>query len=136
MATIALTIEDEALRNAVLDLLTASLNVGTGAATGSLDVLDVDGEILATYLLSNPASAASSGSVATFNAITTPAAALESGNADSFRMKDRDGNPKISGSAGLTGCALNLESVAFVADEQPEDILSFSIAMPVPPEAN
>jgi hypothetical protein len=134
MATISIAIENENVRNAVLDVLTDSLDSGAATGTGTIDILGAGDVILATYVLSDPSSAAATGSIAVFNTITTPSAALATGTGIKFQMKDSDGVVKLSGDVGATGAALNMTSVAFTIAAAPESITAFTLAIPVPAE--
>lgn len=109
-----------AARNAMADALAALLN------TGFIDIYDgtqpagpgtaiTTQTKLAHLPLSATAFAASSGGVATANAITSEAA-LATGTAAWFRAVKADGTTAvIDGSVGTSGCNLNVNSTAFAS---------------------
>jgi len=103
--------------NAEADAVCALLNSGKlriydGAQPATADDA-ATGTLLAELTFGNPAFAGASGGVATANAIADCASAPATGAAAWFRCLKSDGSTKVfDGSVGLSGCNLNLNSVA------------------------
>jgi hypothetical protein len=108
----------EAAANAEADAVCALLNSGklriydgSQPATGDTAI---DAQVLLAELtFGNPAFGAASAGVATANSITADSDANATGTASWFRTVKSDGTTKVfDGSAGVSGCNLNLNSVA------------------------
>lgn len=109
MASTAIT-PSAAAKNAVLDTLVDLLDVGSADATGDLVLKTAGGATVATLTFSNPAFAAASGGSVVASAITS-ATAVASGTVTNYEARNRDNTVVFTGSVGLTGESLNLESV-------------------------
>lgn len=121
-----------ALRNAMLDEITAKLDAGTGA--GKLRIYDgtrpasggTATTLLAELPLSDPSAVAAAAGVLTLSAITDDSAADATGTATWFRLVDSDNNFVVDGDVGTSGSDLNLNSVA-ISIGQTVSITSFTI---------
>lgn len=118
------------------DVVVDSVDLGTGVPQGTLIIYD-DGNsgasipanvdaalpggavVLAQLSMSNPAFGGavdiSPGARATANAISDDTSADATGTAYFYRIVDRDGTPRIQGTAGISGEALTLNTVSLVA---------------------
>ena len=105
---------------------TITTAVDAGAAAGTLKVYTgakpstpetaATGTLLATFTLADPAAAAASAGVATWDfspAITATVAA--SGTAGWFRVADSNGTAVYDGTVGTSGQDLNFDSVAWTS---------------------
>lgn len=101
-----------AARNAAADAVVDLLDVN---APGKLVIMEADDTVLSEHALSNPAFGAAAGGVATAGAIGDDAAANASGTAALFKCEDGNGLEVFRGSVGLSGEALNLNSLSIVA---------------------
>jgi hypothetical protein len=111
--------------------VTALLNDGwlriySGSQPPSADDAITDQVLLAELRFGNPAFGAASDGVTAANAITGDSSANATGTATWFRCLKSDGaTPVFDGSAGVSGCNLNLNSVAISSGAQ-VDVLSFT----------
>lgn len=101
----ALTIAN-ATEDAALDAIFDKLDDGAGA--GYVDICD-DTTVLATLTFSDPACAASSGGIITFNAVTSDMSAAATGTADVCRFYDSDDTLLFTGTVGVTGSGADIE---------------------------
>ena len=126
-----------ALRNAMLDEITARQDGGAGAgllrfydgsrpATGGAATT-----LLAELTLSDPSAAAASGGVLTYNAITADPSANATGTATWFRVVDSAGTHVYDGSVGTSGEDINLNTTSIVAGAQ-VSVSSLTITAPNP----
>ena len=94
-----------AVRNALADLVTAAINVGSADATGDLQIATSGAftTVLATLLFSATAFAAAAAGVATANAVTADSNAAATGTAANFRIRDRDNTEVLRGTVTATG---------------------------------
>lgn len=115
MASTAIT-PSAAVKNAALDTIVDSIDVGSADATGDIVLKTAGGATVATLAFSNPAFASASGGSVVANAITS-ATAGSSGTVTNYEARNRDNTVVFTGSVGLTGEALNLESVVIDAGD-------------------
>lgn len=87
-----------AAKNAALDAVTALVNGGSIAASGSLILLTSGDAEVASIVLSNPAFASASGGSATCNS-TTADTNTTAGTVAKYKVTDRDGAEVWSGSS-------------------------------------
>jgi hypothetical protein len=119
-------------------------SIDTGAGTAQLVIYDgtppalVDtalsgNTVLAELALSNPAFGAAAdaapGATATANAISDDTSANATGTATFFRLLDRNGTPRVQGSVGTSGEALNLNTTSIVAGAT-VSVTSLTVTMP------
>lgn len=114
-----------AAAKAAADAVTALVDVGTGQATGYIEIrsgtqpADPDTAATGTMLVKintqNPAYGAASdgnpGGVCALNG-TPSAAATNAGTAGWFRQYDRDGNAIFDGECGTSGADMNLDNLS------------------------
>jgi hypothetical protein len=110
----ALTLSTAA-KNAAVDAVVDLVDAGSGTATGHLKIYSSGAVLLADLAMSNPAFGAASVGVATASAITDDSSADATGTAATFKVVDRDDTEIFSGTCGLTGEALNLNTLSIVA---------------------
>ena len=103
------TVAKNAAVDAVVDLVDA------GSPPGNLVIKAAAGTILASLALANPAFGAASGGIATAGTISDDASADATGTAATFEIQNAAGTVVFSGTCGLTGEALNLNTLAIVA---------------------
>jgi hypothetical protein len=113
---------DTPVRNAMLDTITARLDLGANAllriydgtrpATGGAATT-----LLAALTLSDPAASAASGGVLAFSSITS-SSVITGGTATWFRLVTSAGTFVVDGSVGTSGSDLNLNTLALVANAQ------------------
>jgi len=113
-----------AARNAAANAITALVDAGSlagrlriysGTMPADVNAALAGNTLLADLAMSDPAFAAASGGVATAAAISSDTSADASGTASFFRVGSWDGatfTPTFQGTAGTTGCDLNLSTVA------------------------
>lgn len=107
-----------ALRNNMLDEITALFDAGAGA--GKLRIYDgtrpatggTATTLLAELTLTDPSAAAASGGVLTLSAIADDASADATGTATWFRIVDSNNVFVLDGNVGTSGSDLNLNSTA------------------------
>lgn len=94
-----------ATRNALAAATAARVDLGTGAANGSIQFATSNAftTILATCQFSNPAFGAPAAGQVTANAIASDTNAAGTGVATSFRALDRDGNEVLRGTVSVPG---------------------------------
>ena len=97
-----------AAANAVVDLLDVN-------APGKLIIMTAADVVLSEHALSNPAFGAAAAGVATAGAIGDDTAANATGTAALYKVEDGNALEVWRGSVGLTGEALNLNSLSTVA---------------------
>jgi len=97
-----------AAANAVVDLLDVN-------APGKLIIMTAADVVLSEHALSNPAFGAAAAGVATAGAIGDDTAANATGTAALYKVEDGNALEVWRGSVGLTGEALNLNSLSIVA---------------------
>ena len=97
-----------AAANAVVDLLDVN-------APGKLVIMEADDTVLSEHALSNPAFGAAAAGVATAGAIGDDASANATGTAALFKCEDGNALEVFRGSVGVSGEALNLNSLSIVA---------------------
>ena len=125
----------EALRNNMLDEITALMDAGTGPAllriyngtrpaTGGAATT-----LLAELTFSDPCAAAASGGVLTFSAITQDSSANASGTATWARVVDSDATFVMDMSVSTSGADINLNSVSITAT-QAVSVTSATITAP------
>jgi len=123
-----------AASNAMMDALAALLNTGfldiyDGAQPAGPGTAITTQTKLAHLPLSATAFGAAAAGAAVANAITS-ANALATGTAAWFRALKADGTTAvIDGSTGVSGCNLNINSVAFVAGA-PVTVTSYTLTEP------
>lgn len=126
-----------AARNAMLDAITARMDLGAGPATLKIysgsqppngDAAE-SGTLLATLTFSNPAAGGAANGVLTFDAITEDSAADASNTATWARIEDSNGNNVFDGDVNSSGAMINLNTTAVVAGG-PVRINSFTITIP------
>ena len=126
-----------AARNAMLDAITARMDLGAGPATLKIysgsqppngDAAE-SGTLLATLTFSNPAAGGAASGVLTFDAITEDSAADASNTATWARIEDSNGNNVFDGDVNSSGAMINLNTTAVVAGG-PVRINSFTITIP------
>ena len=127
--SVELVVEAVAVKNSMINALVDALDAGSTADHATIDILDINEVVLATYECSTPAFIAAASGMAVASTITTPTVSDASGTGVSFVAKDRDGDAIFSGSVGTSGAVLNMTSVSFTAAVQPEDITAFTVAM-------
>lgn len=127
-------------------MLDGTVNIKTDANSGLLKIYDgtqpADGDVavstqtlLATLTMNataftGPSGTASSDQVLTAGTITSDSAADASSTATWFRLLKTDGTTKIlDGSAGASGCDLNLSPAALTAG-QPVNVTSMTLTLP------
>jgi hypothetical protein len=96
------TTHPTAVRNAIADLVVDKLDLGSGTASGRLEILTSGDVLLVSLPLSNPAFGAASTGTATASAITTTNATV-AGTAAKYNMVDRDDTIIFSGSVTESG---------------------------------
>lgn len=106
--------------NASADAACALVNGGffdlySGAQPATADTAVTSQVKLARLAFGSPAFGAAVAGVATANAIAADSSADASGTAAWFRAVKTDGSAVFDGSAGTSGCDLNLSSVTIVA---------------------
>jgi len=121
-------------RNVELNALAALLNSGTVAIyAGTLPATPetaVNGTLLGTLTLANPAFGAAAAGVITANAVTGDLTADATGTAAYFRAWKSDGTTAVlDGTVGTSGADMNLNSVAIQAGADIE-IASWTITLP------
>ena len=114
-----------AVRNALADLIDSLVN--TGAGTAVLEILD-GATVLASFDLENPAfGAASSGTITLAGTTLSDASADNSGTADGFQVKDRDGTVIFSGTVTGSGGGGDVEADnTSITAGQSVDLTSFT----------
>lgn len=124
-----------ARRNQALDTILANANSGLLRIYDGAQPTDADTALGAQVLLAEltmgaTAFAAASAGSASANAVTSDASANATGTASWYRMVKSDGTTVImDGTAGTSGCNLNLNSVA-ISSGALVGISSFVISMP------
>jgi len=122
MANAGVNAEADALARQ-LDTGWCRLYDGTQPATGDTALT---GNILAELRFGVTSAPAAVAGVLTFNALTGDTAANATGTATHFRTFKSDGTtPVMDGSVGTSGCNLNLNTAAIVANAQ-VDITGFT----------
>ena len=122
----------------MVDAITTAVDAGSAAGTlkvytgakPSTPETAATGTLLATFTLADPAAAAPSAGVATYNfspAISATVAA--SGTAGWFRVADSNGTAVYDGTVGTSGQDLNFDSVAWTSGGT-VTISSGSVAQP------
>jgi hypothetical protein len=113
----------EALRNNMLDEITALIDAGAGA--GLLRIYDgsrpatcgAATTLLAELTYSDPAMNAAGSGVVVGDTITDDSSANATGTATWFRTVDSNGNCVIDGDVGTSGSDLNLNSTSITATQ-------------------
>jgi hypothetical protein len=127
-----------ALRNSMLDQITARMDGGSGAAL--LRIYDgtrpatggAATTLLAQLTLSDPSSAAASSGVLTLSAIAQDASADATGTATWFRVVQSDGSTHVlDGNVGTAGSDLNLNTTSIVTAAT-VSVTSWTITAPNP----
>jgi hypothetical protein len=113
-----------AVRNAMLDAISAQINAGAGAGLLRIYIATQPATcgtattLLAELTFSDPCAAAASGAVLTMSAITADSAANATGTATWFRATDSTGACVLDGTAGTTGTDMILNSAAISTGQQ------------------
>lgn len=129
-----------AARNAMLDALSARLNLGSGPATikfytgtqpANADTALSGNTLLGTLTCTDPEAPAASSGTTTFSAITQDSSADATGTATFARIQDSDGNNVIDCDVTATGGggAITLNTTSIVTGG-PIVISSFTISIP------
>ena len=113
----------EALRNNMLDEITALVDAGAGA--GLLRIYDgsrpatcgAATTLLAELTFSDPAFPAAASGAVSASAITDDSSANATGTATWFRVVDSNGTCVIDGDVGTSGSDLNLNSTSITATQ-------------------
>ena len=124
-----------ALRNSMLDEITALIDAGIGA--GKIRIYDgtrpstggTATTLLAELTCSDPSAASASGGDLTLSSITDDASANATGTATWFRVVDSNNNFVMDGDVGTSGADLNLNTVSITAGAT-VSITSFVITAP------
>lgn len=108
------------VRNAIADAVVDAYDGGTpGDASGDLQVRTSGGAtLLAELTMSNPASGAAAGGVATLNAITDDSTADNTGTAALARARDRANATVHEGTVGTSGEFYNLNTTSITAGDR------------------
>jgi hypothetical protein len=117
------TVAKNAAVDAVVDLLDA------GSPPGNLVIKNTGGTILASLALANPAFGASSGGIATAGTISDDLSADATGTAATFELRNAAGTVVITGTCGLTGEALNLNTLSIVTGTK-VSVSSLTVTLP------
>jgi len=126
----------DALRNNMLDEITALIDAGAGA--GKLRIYDgtqpakggTATNLLAELTFSDPSAAAASGGVWTASSITGDSSADATGTATWFRIVDSDNTFVLDGTCGDVGSEdLVLDNASINAGQQ-VNVTSFTITLP------
>ena len=109
--------------DAVVDL------IDSGATSGTLEIIDVSNNVLASMEFSDPAFGSASGGIATASTIATETSAVLTGTASNFRIKNSDDVIILSGSVGTSGEDINLNTTSITQGDQ-ITITSMTVTMP------
>lgn len=100
----AITLATQA-RNAACDAIVDAVDVGAGTE-GTLEI-QAGATVLATFTLANPAFGDAAAGVATLNSVSDVTASA-TGTADSFEVKDADGDVVYDGTVAESGGDLTI----------------------------
>lgn len=127
----ALTLSTAA-KNARLDALVDRIDLGTGTATGILEIRTSGGTtLLGTLTFANPAFPSASSGTVSANTITQDSSADATGTAALFIVKDRDGTEVFRGTITATGGGGDMElNTTSIVSGGPIQVSSFTLTEP------